>query len=95
MTEPKKPADHKDPVEAYTWTAPDGRDVVLKPFAKLPVRVFRKARGEGDELAMTFALLEAATDEDGLAVLDDLEIGQLDTVFEGWAAASGVDAPES
>ena len=43
----------------------------------------------------TFALLEAATDEAGLAVIDDLPIGELDQVFTAWAAASGVEAPES
>lgn len=87
-----EPQDHKAPVEPFTWTAPDGRTVTLKPFSKLPIGVFRKA-GQMNDMASTFALLEAATDEDGLTVLDDVEIGALDQVFEAWTAASGVESP--
>jgi hypothetical protein len=97
-TEVKQPEDHKAPTvpaEPFVWTAPDGKTVTLKPFTSLPVGIFRKARAEGDEMNQTFALLEAATDEAGLEVIDNLQIGDLNTVFEDWAAASGVEAPES
>lgn len=90
-TEVKQPNDHRE--SNYTWTAPDGRKVTLKPFTSLPTGVFRKA-SQMDDMAQTFALLEAATDEAGLAVLDDVPIGELDKVFEGWSAASGVEASE-
>jgi hypothetical protein len=95
-TEVTQPEDHKPAAdEPFVWTAPDGKTVTLKPFSKLPVGIFRKARAEGDEMNQTFALLEAATDDAGLEVIDNLPIGDLNTVFEDWAAASGVDAPES
>jgi hypothetical protein len=90
----KQPEDHKESPGPYTWTAEDGRTATFMPFASIPTGVFRKAR-QMDELGSTFALLEAATDEAGLGVIDDLPIGELDKVFEAWTAASGVDAPES
>lgn len=96
MSEIKQPTDHKQPAdEPYEWKAPDGRIVTFKPFGKLPVGVFRKARAEGNEMEQTFQLLEAGTDAAGLEVLDDLPISELDQVFEGWAAASGVEPGES
>ena len=90
----KQPEDHKDGPQDYEWTSPDGRTVTLKPFTKLPTGAFRKARAE-DEMGQTFALLEAATDEAGLAVIDELPIDELNEIFEGWSKASGVEAPES
>ena len=94
MAEIKAPEDHKPKSEPYTWTAPDGSKVVLQPFDRIPAGVFRKARS-GDELEQTFSLLEAATDEDGLAVIDKLPVGDLNDMFAEWSAASGVEAPES
>jgi hypothetical protein len=95
MTEVKQPQDHQQAAQPYVHTFEDGRTATFKPFAKLPVGAFRKARLEADEMAQTFMLLEAATDEDGLAVIDEQPIDALNDVFERWAAASGVDAPES
>lgn len=94
MSEIKKPEDHKAPSEPFTWTAPNGGEVVLQPFDRIPAGVFRKARS-GDELEQTFSLIEAATDADGLAVVDDLPIGDLEDLFAAWSAASGVGAGES
>ena len=93
-TDVKQPEDHKASPEPYTWTSPEGEKVTLQPFTKLPTGAFRKARAE-DEMGQTFALLEAATDEAGLAVIDKLPIDELNVIFEGWSAASGVEAPES
>lgn len=92
---PKKPQDHKSPTEpSYVWTAPDGRKVTLKNFDRLPSGVFRKARGLS-EIDSTFALIEAATDDAGLLVIDDLPIGELEHLFAEWTEASGTTAPQS
>ena len=89
-----EPQDHKAKVEPYIWTAPDGRKVTLQPFDRIPAGVFRKARS-GDELEQTFSLIEAATDEAGLEVVDDLPVGDLDQLFTAWSEAAGVDSGES
>lgn len=94
MSEVKQPRDHQSKSEPFTWTAPDGGEVVLQPFDRIPSGVFRKARS-GDELEQTFSLLEAATDEAGLEVVDRLPVGDLEDLFAEWSAASGVDAGES
>lgn len=100
--EAKQPQDHQPKAEPapdqssepYIWTAPDGRKVTFTAFKELPVGVFRKARGL-DEIEQTFIIMEAGTDAVGLDVLDELPIGDLDAVFKKWAAASGVEYPES
>lgn len=97
MTDPtpiRQPEDHKGKSEPYVWTAPDGRTVTLKAFDRIPAGVFRKAR-TGDELEQTFSIIEAATDEAGLEVVDDLPVGDLDQLFNAWSKATGVDAGES
>jgi hypothetical protein len=86
-----EPQDHKPKTEPFTWTAPDGGKVTL---IRIPAGVFRKARG-GDELEQTFSLIEAATDEDGLEVVDRLPVGDLENLFADWSAAAGVDSGES
>lgn len=87
--------DRKPSTAPYVWTAPDGRPVMLKAFNRIPTGVFRKARLEDDEMRQTFSLLEAATDEAGLAVIDDLPIGDLEKLFAAWTEASGVESGES
>lgn len=91
---PKKPEDHQPKSEPFIWTAPDGREVALKPFKKLPFGLFRKSRNVSDE-ERTYMLLEAATDTAGLDVVDELAVDEVDGLFEEWAAASGVELPES
>jgi hypothetical protein len=88
-----EPRDHQTKAEPYTWTAPDGRKVVLKPFKRLPAGVFRKMR-DADEMAQTFALLEAGTDAAGLAIVDSLAIEDVNDLFEKWAEASGASPGE-
>ena len=94
MSEVKKPKDHQLSVEPFVWTSPDGREVTLKAFSRLPAGVFRKAKSMS-EIESTFALIEAATDEAGLEVIDELPIGDLDQLFEVWSDASGVEVPQS
>lgn len=92
---PKQPEDHKSKADdAFVWTAPDGRQVTLKQFRKLPFGLFRKSRDKSDE-ERTYMLIEAATDEAGLAVVDELAMDQVDGLFEDWAKSSGVELPES
>lgn len=91
---PKQPEDHKAKIEPFVWTAPDGREVTLTPFNKLPFGLFRKSRNASDE-ERTYMLLEAATDDAGLAVIDALPMDEVDEVFNGWAKSSGVELPES
>lgn len=92
---PKQPADHNPKAdEPYIWTSPDGREVKLKSFKKLPFGLFRTSRDKSDE-ERTYLLLEAATDEAGLAVIDELAMDEVDGLFEAWGGASGVELPQS
>jgi hypothetical protein len=80
--------------DVFVYTAPDGKTVDLVPFDRLPAGVFRKARKE-NEMEMTFALIEAATDEAGLEVLDALPLPALNALFSEWSTAAGADLPSS
>lgn len=91
---PKKPEDHQPKHEPFVWQSPYGGEVRLTPFNKLPFGLFRKSRNMTDE-DRTFAMLEAATDEAGLQIVDDLPTDEVDELFKSWAAASGVELPES
>jgi hypothetical protein len=92
---PKQPEDHKPKAdEPFIWTAPNGKKVKLKPFKKLPFGLFRTSRDKSDE-ERTYLLIEAATDEVGLAVVDELAMDEVDGLFEDWGAASGVEVPQS
>lgn len=98
MPNTKQPQDHKTKAtqpesEHFTWTAPDGSEVLLTSMDRIPTGVFRQARGL-DEMAMIFALIEASTDEAGLEVIDRLPIGDIEELFRGWAEAGGVSLPE-
>lgn len=100
-TTPKRPQDHQPKAQAaladdgsYTWTTPDGESVTLVPFDRIPAGVFRRARAM-DEMAMTFELLEHATDPEGLEVIDRLPIGELEELFSAWSEAGGISGPES
>lgn len=90
----KKPQDHKKKSEPFVWESPDGESVTLTPFNKLPFGLFRKSRNVTDE-ERTYMLIEAATDEAGLAVVDKQPMDEVDGLFEAWAQASGVELPES
>lgn len=92
---PKQPEDHKAKAdEPFIWTAPNGKQVKLKPFKKLPFGLFRTSREKSDE-ERTYLLIEAATDEAGLAVVDALPMDEVNGLFEDWAADSGVQPGES
>lgn len=91
---PKQPEDHKTKAEPFVWEGPDGQMVTLKPFSRLPFGLFRKSRDKSDE-ERTYLLIEAATDEAGLEVVDELELDEVNGMFEDWSKASGVELPES
>ena len=92
---PAQPQDHKKPADTpFVWTAPNGKKVTLKPFDRIPAGVFRKFKDEND-MQQAFALLEACTDAKGLAVIDDLPFGDLESLFAEWAEAAGVTPGES
>lgn len=91
---PKQPEDHKPKAEPFVWTAPSGETVTLKSFKKLPFGLFRTSRDKSDE-ERTYLMIEAATDEAGLAVVDALAMDEVDGLFNEWAEASGVELPQS
>lgn len=91
---PKQPQDHKKKTEPFIWEAPNGGEVTLTPFNRLPFGLFRKSRNLSDE-ERTYMMLEAATDADGLAIIDELPMADIDGLFEAWANASGVELPQS
>lgn len=103
MPNPKQPQDHQTKAKvkpqpnedgSYTWTSSDGETVELSAFDRMPAGVFRKAR-DLDEMSMTFVLLEAGTNAEGLEVIDRLPIGELENLFSDWSEAGGITGPES
>jgi hypothetical protein len=81
-------------MNVYTHTFADGSTVDLVPFDRLPSGVFRKAR-QANEMEMTFMLIEAATDEAGLAIIDAQPLPSLQSLFADWSTAAGADLPSS
>lgn len=91
---PAEPQDHKAAIEPFVWKAADGSDVTFKPFTKLPIKTFRDLREAGEVDAM-FILIDAATDPESRAVLDEQPLDVLNGIIEDWQRASGVVLPES
>jgi hypothetical protein len=82
-------------MDRFVYTVPGTtKTVSLTPFDRLPAGVFRKARKMG-EMDMTFSLIEAATDEAGLEVVDAMPLPDLNDLFLAWSEASGADLPSS
>lgn len=80
--------------EQFHWKTDDGREVVLPRFNQLPFGVVRKLRKE-DEAEQLFGLVEQVADEDTLAIIDTLGMGDIETLFTAWQKAGGVSVGES
>lgn len=83
-----------NPNEKFKYETKSGESVELLPFERLPAGVFRKARKSDDEFGVMFDIIEAATDEDGLEVIDSLPLEELGELFEQWSEQAGSELPK-
>jgi hypothetical protein len=77
--------------EQFEWTSPSGVVVQLPHAATLKVGVLRKVR-KLDAVDATLTILEAVCDEDALAAIDGLDVGELNDLVAAWQGAA---LPES
>lgn len=79
--------------EQFHHSTPAG-DVTLPHFKNLPFGVIRRLRKE-DEAEQLFGLVEQVADAETLAILDQLEMADIEELFGAWQKASGVTVGES
>ena len=79
-------------LEKFHWKAEDGTEIVLPRMDQIPAGVLRRHR-KGEMIDLVFSLLEETADEENLAKVDALPIGQLNKMFEDWQ--EGVELGES
>lgn len=72
----------------------EGVEVRLPSMAYLKPGLIRKIRNLGNVNAM-YTLLETVLDDKALAVLDDMDPEEYDTLLDDWRAHSGVSLGES
>lgn len=70
-------------MEKFHWTSPSGVEIVLPHMDKLPGGVIRKNR-KLDPMDLMFTLLEAVADDNMLAKVDALSLGEQTSLFENW-----------
>lgn len=80
--------------EQFHYTLEDGRQVALPHFRHIPFGVIRKLRNE-DESEQLFGLVEQVADDETLAVIDTLGMGEIEALFQAWQDASKVTVGES
>ena len=81
----------KSDVFEYTF---DGKKITLPLLSKLKFGLIRKMRKESAEEQM-FMLVEQLADDETLAVIDEMDSGQVAEFMEAWQEASDVDSGES
>ena len=81
----------KSDVFEYTF---DGKKITLPLLSKLKFGLIRKMRKESAEEQM-FMLVEQLADDESLAVIDEMDSGQVAEFMEAWQEASDVDSGES
>lgn len=78
----------------FNYTTEDGTDITLPRFDSVKPGVIRKIRKLSD-VDQFFTVLETLADEDTLAVIDELEQEEFQSLQEAWFKHSGVDMGES
>lgn len=81
-------------LEKFHHKLADGREITLPHFKNLPFGVIRKLRKE-DEAEQLFGLVEQVADADTLAVIDTLEMADIEAMFASWQKASEITVGES
>lgn len=74
----------------------DGEEhtIDLPKFSNIPFGVIRKMRKE-TEAEQMFMLVETIADENTLALIDQLGMGQMEDLFVAWQKDSGITVGES
>jgi len=78
--------------EKFHWTTPSGEDVVLPRMNQIKAGVLRRHRAK-DGLDMGFSIMEDVASDSTMALIDDLEVDDLNRLLEAWQA--GVTPGES
>lgn len=76
-------------MEKFHWTSAAGVEIVLPRIKKIPGRLIRQHR-KLEGLDFVFTLVEAVADEDTLAKIDELDLGEQNELFEKWQSAVSV-----
>lgn len=76
-------------MEQFHWTSPSGAEIVLPHISKIKAGLLRKYRKQ-EEIDMVFSIIESVADEKTLALIDDLDQGDLEKFMEKWQAGSSV-----
>lgn len=78
--------------EKFHWKTPSGGEIVVPHVSKIKGGLLRKYR-KLDEMDMVFSIIEDVADADTLALIDDLDQGELEKFISDWQA--GVSVGES
>ncbi len=78
----------------FTYTTEAGQTIALPPFSQIPFGVIRKLRSE-PEAEQVFGLVERIASEEALAVIDTLDMGEIQLLFAAWQEAAKVTVGES
>ena len=74
--------------EQFHWTSPAGVEIVLPHANRIKGGVLRKYR-KLEPVDFMFSILEDIGDDATIAKLDDLEIRDLEVLFNEWQQAAG------
>ena len=72
--------------EKFHWTAPTGAEIVLPHMNKIKGGLLRRFR-KLDPVDFMFSILEEVSDKDTLAKVDELEMADMNSLFEAWQEA--------
>jgi hypothetical protein len=73
--------------EKFHWTSPSGEKITLPYFPNIKGGILRKHRKE-EPIDFIFSVLEEVGDKATLAKVDDLEVTDLNDLFEQWQEAT-------
>lgn len=73
-------------MEKFHWTSPDGVEIVLPHMNKIKAGILRKHR-KSDPIDFIFSVLEDVADDKMIERVDDLDMGDIDSLFAAWQEA--------
>lgn len=80
-------------MEKFHWTSPSGVEIVLPHMDKIKASVIRRHR-KSDPVDFVFSVLEEVSDQENLARADELDMSEINELFEAWQKA-GASVGES
>lgn len=82
-------------LEKFHYTTSTGKKITLPKFQDLMTFGLARKLRKLDQAEQVFELVEAAADEDALAVIDTFRHDEIEPFFAAWQADSGVTVGES